>query len=64
MKITEKIVIESQVPYSEIHNEGGTIVVTEQMKKFFWSKYYEFAGKVTHTTNGEQRRTKSNKKIS
>lgn len=60
---TEKIIIESQMPYSEIHNEGGTITVTEQMKKFFWSKYYEFSQKTSRTKKGEQRKTQSNRKL-
>lgn len=39
-----KIVVESQTPYSAIHNEGGDIVVTDKMNRFFWAKYYEAAG--------------------
>lgn len=34
-----KIVFLSHLPYAEIHNEGGEIVVTEKMKRFFWYKY-------------------------
>lgn len=30
--------------YGNIHNEGGEIIVTPKMKKFFWAKYYETAG--------------------
>lgn len=40
----QRIVIESDLPYSEIHNNGGFIIVTAKMKKFFWAKYIEFAG--------------------
>jgi len=43
----------TELPYSEIHNEGGTITVTKKMKKFWWAKYYEFAGKVTKTKGGK-----------
>lgn len=32
---------EGKVPYAEIQNEGGTINITPQMRKFFWAKYYE-----------------------
>lgn len=35
------IVFTSNLPYASIHNEGGEIKVTPQMKKFFWAKYYE-----------------------
>ena len=31
-------------PYAEIHNDGGEIVVTAKMKKYFWHKYYEATG--------------------
>ena len=36
-----EIHIQSGLPYSAIHNEGGTIRITDKMRKFFWSKYYE-----------------------
>lgn len=38
----------SAVPYAEIHNAGGDIVVTARMKGFFWAKYYELAGRVRY----------------
>lgn len=31
----------SSLPYASIHNEGGEIEVTAQMKKFFWAMYYK-----------------------
>lgn len=31
-------------PYASIHNEGGEITVTPQMKKFFWAMYYKTSG--------------------
>jgi len=31
----------SSVPYASIHNEGGEIVVTEKMKRFWWAMYYK-----------------------
>lgn len=37
----DSVVIFSDLPYAEIHNEGGTISVTAQMKKYFWAKHYE-----------------------
>lgn len=34
----------SDLPYAGIHNEGGEIVVTARMKRFFWGKYREANG--------------------
>lgn len=31
----------SDLPYADIHNEGGTIKVTEKQRKYFWRKYSE-----------------------
>jgi len=36
----------SSLPYADIHNKGGEIIVTAKMKRFFWAKYYELSGKV------------------
>ena len=36
-----QVSIENNVEYAEIHNEGGEIPVTANMKRFFWAKYYE-----------------------
>ncbi len=55
-----KIIVQSDTPSSQIHNEGGTITVTAQMKRFWWAKYYEFAGKTKKTKSGGQSRSKSN----
>lgn len=41
------VVFTSSVPYADIHNSGGEIIVTEKMKKFFWAMYYKNAGAVT-----------------
>lgn len=30
----------TSLPYAAIHNDGGEIVVTKRMKRFFWHKYY------------------------
>lgn len=29
----------SDMDYSEIHNEGGTIMITDKMRKYFWAMY-------------------------
>ncbi len=60
----QRIVVESNTDYSEIHNNGGTITVTPQMKRFFWAKYYELSGKVKQTSTGKASRSKSNVKTS
>lgn len=54
----QRVVVVSDLEYSEIQNEGGEIVVTEKMKKFFWAKYYEFAGKTRTLKNGKSSRAK------
>jgi phage gpG-like protein len=37
----DTIVIYSDKPYAEIHNEGGIITLTDKQKKFFWAKHKE-----------------------
>lgn len=39
-----KIIWSSSLPYASIHNEGGEIVVTDKMKRFFWAMYYKASG--------------------
>lgn len=36
-----RIVVVANCDYANIHNEGGYITVSAQMKKYFWAKYYE-----------------------
>jgi phage gpG-like protein len=36
----DTVVIYSDKPYAQIHNEGGTIAVTDKMRAFFWQQYY------------------------
>lgn len=43
------------LPYAEIHNEGGEIVVTRRMKSYFWAKYYEAAGGFGRKKDGSRR---------
>lgn len=50
--------------YAQIHNEGGEITVTEQMKAFFWAKYYETISKQNTNRRGEIRNTKKNQELS
>ena len=50
----------SEIPYAELHQQGGKIPVTDKMRKFFWAKYYQHAssagrsrGKRSVSTNQE-----------
>lgn len=33
----------SEIPYAELHQEGGKIPITDKMRKFFWAQYYQHA---------------------
>ncbi len=61
---TQRVVVISDTPYSALHNDGGMITVTKQMKKYWWAQYYKFAGKPRKTTkSGKQANTASNRKL-
>lgn len=53
----------SELPYAAIHNEGGEIVVTERMKRFFWYKYYSATGSFGRKKNGGLRNDKRNRQL-
>jgi len=36
----------SSMPYAKLQNEGGEIIVTVKMKKFFWAMFYKSEGAV------------------
>lgn len=38
------ILFSSSLPYASIHNNGGNLVVTDKMKRFFWAMYYKAIG--------------------
>lgn len=38
------VTVGTSVPYANIHNSGGDIVVTKRMKRFFWAKFREENG--------------------
>lgn len=38
------VTVGTSLPYAAIHNEGGDIVVTRRMKRFFWAKFREANG--------------------
>lgn len=54
----------STEPYASIHNEGGEIVVTEKMKKYFWWKYYSAQGSFGRKKDGSRRNDKRTVQLS
>lgn len=53
----------SSHPAAALHNEGGTLVVTAKMKKFFWAMYYKVSGAITQKKDGTARKTKRNETL-
>ena len=51
-------------PYAEIHNDGGEIVVTAKMKRYFWHKYYEATGSFGRKKDGSRRNDKRTVQLS
>lgn len=44
----------SSLPYASLQNEGGEIIVTEKMKRFFWAMFYKANGAVTPSGKGKR----------
>jgi phage gpG-like protein len=42
----------SEIPYAELHQQGGKVPVTDKMRKFFWAQYYQ------HTSSAGRSREK------
>ncbi|HLT52629.1 MAG TPA: phage virion morphogenesis protein [Flavobacteriaceae bacterium] len=57
------ILFSSSLPYASIHNEGGEIIVTEKMKRFFWAMYYKSSGAVTKTKKGTVGNSQRNQRL-
>lgn len=57
------ITFSSSLPYASIHNEGGELIVTDKMKRFFWAMYYKAAGAVTTTKAGGESKSARNVKL-
>lgn len=54
----------SNLPYMSLHNEGGEITVTAQMKSFFWAMYYKASGGVVYNVRKKAAaNTKRNRKL-
>ena len=47
------VIIRNNAEYAQVHNEGAEIGVTPKMKRFFWAKFYETAGKDTPLKSGK-----------
>ena len=60
----DSITFYTDLPYAAIHNDGGEIVVTEKMKRFFWHKYYEATGSFGRKKNGQRRNDKRTRQLS
>ena len=60
----DSITFYTDLPYAAIHNDGGEIVVTEKMKRFFWHKYYEATGSFGRKKNSERRNDKRTRQLS
>lgn len=58
------IVFFSDHPAAAIHNEGGEIVVTAKMKRFFWHKYYDTSGSFGRRKDGSLRKDKRTVQLS
>lgn len=53
----------SALPYASIHNNGGEIVVTDKMKRFFWAMYYKSSGAVTKKKDGSDAKSDRNQRL-
>lgn len=63
--MADAVQFSSSLPYARIQNEGGTIVVTRKMQKYFWAMYYSLAGKMVYSVkNKAASKTKRNKALS
>ncbi|MDR1181946.1 MAG: hypothetical protein LBL13_08210 [Bacteroidales bacterium] len=49
----KRIVVDSDLDYAGIHNDGGTITVTKAMKAHFWKLYYALTGATKKTKRGK-----------
>lgn len=62
-KTFDTIKIGTDLPYAQIHNEGGVIPITPKMRRFFFHKYYELSGKSSKDKKGKTRSTSRNRAI-
>ena len=57
------VVFVSDHPAAAIHNEGGEIVVTQRMKRFFWWKYRLATGAFGRKKDGSLRNDRRNRQL-
>lgn len=50
--------------YAAVHNEGGTIRVTQDMKGWFWRRYYELLDNLERKKDGTLRNNNKNRQLS
>ena len=58
------IIFFTNEPYAAIHNEGGQIIVTPKMKRFFWRKYHDATGSFGRKKDGSRRNDKRTVQLS
>ncbi|MGP2571490.1 hypothetical protein ACT4R9_09645 [Ornithobacterium rhinotracheale] len=64
-KLTPKgVTFTSAMPYADMLNNGGEIIVTEKMKRFFWAMYYKSAGAISKTKTGKISNSQRNRRLS
>lgn len=61
--VQNSIVWSSSMPYADIHNNGGEIKVTPQMRKFFWAMYYKSSNAISKRKDGNAYRTKRTQRL-
>lgn len=59
-----KVRIFNPVPYAEYHNDGATITVTAQMKRYFWARHIEARGGIKKLKSGKLSRNKKSQAMS
>ena len=63
-KISNDVILwTSAMPYAEIHNNGGELKVTPQMRKCFWAMYDKNSNALTKKKNGDFSNTARNRKL-
>ncbi len=53
----------SSLPYASLHNEGGEVVVTDKMKRFFWAMFYKSSGAISTKKDGSASNSKRNLRL-
>lgn len=56
-----RVTIQNTLVYAAIHNDGGEVTVTPQMKRYFWSQYYRkgLVGEMYGAAKGRKNRQKA-----